>query len=1229
MQNTQQNTIDKTLALAEKLQNAIEQNISDSEKAFHHKMQKLLKNPRNKVMLIELLDRAFRSKNARVSFEFIAHILAKYGIADFFTPFERFLLCCFLGFGRFAPNFSVPFFVKHLRDDTKAMVLDSSPNFLKSHIEKRKRENNITLNVNLIGEEVLGEAESAYRIQKYEEALKSEYITYISIKITTIFSQINIIDFDYSKDEVVKRLDNLYTLALSEQKRQGIPKFINLDMEEFRDLELTVAAFMESIAKFDIKAGIVLQAYIPDSFEYLKILFEFSKKRVQSGIQPIKIRFVKGANMESEETIASQKGWALPTFSRKIDTDSNYNKMLDFILGNENFKFINIGIASHNIFEIAYAYTRVSKANAFDYFTFEMLEGMSLQCSYELSKLHNLILYAPVCDEPHFNNAIAYLVRRLDENTSEHNFMRHFFNLRANSPAYEKQKELFLKSLDGIKTLDNSTHRIQDRLKECDKGSEVKGSFFTKKFVNESDTDFVLAQNRKWALDIKAKFQHLSGLEIYPVIGTLEFKGENLAQMEVRDKIDNEKIGLAHLAGECEIKQALAVAKESNFGKKSHNEIYEILANAAQNLRQRRGELIGIAAREVGKTYAEIDAEVSEAIDFVEFYPHSLEVLKAQNPNAKFSPKGIGITIAPWNFPIGISAGTIAAPLAAGNVVIYKPSSLSMITGYKLCECFWDAGIDKDALIFLPSKGSDISAYLLGDEAVKFSILTGGEDTAYTMLKANPTLMLSAETGGKNATIVSKMADREAAIKNIIHSAFSNSGQKCSATSLLILEKEVYEDKEFRKSLVDAAASLSVGSPFVLKNKIGALAHKPNNKVLKALNELKPYEEWALPPSFVDNNEHLMRPCIKYGTRQGDFTHLTELFAPILTVMCADNLGHAIEIVNSTGYGLTAGLESLDEREWEYFHTHIEAGNIYINKPTTGAIVLRQPFGGVKKSAIGFGRKVGIYNYITQFLDITQESADNNLAQNHISQKIESLLKSKNSPSLAEGIRGWANTLDSSQESALKTALTMAKSYAYHKANEFDLTKDYVYIRGEENLFSYTKIKNLAYRVAPNDELSDILGVIIGANTLQIPLYISYERSQNVHLAKNLCNALGLKAEFSEESPKDFADKIPNFERVRYHATPNKSDVIYKNASANAKIIISPKPLINGRFELLYYHNEKSLSVSYHRYGNLGIRGVKSSIDSASCHSATSCHTEGKPEASQNRDFSLSYESSK
>ncbi|EBD1833347.1 aldehyde dehydrogenase family protein [Campylobacter upsaliensis] len=1168
--------IQKSIALAEELQSKIEQNLSASERQFHAKMQKLLNNPKNKVMLIELLDRSFRCKDKKASFELIEHTLNKFGIADFFSAFEKFLLFSFLNFGKLSPNLSVPFFISHLRNDTKAMVLDADENFLAPHITKRKNEQNITLNVNLIGEEVLGEAESQYRMQKYEEALKSSYITYISIKITTIFSQINIIDFDYSKDEVVKRLDKLYALALEEQNRQGVSKFINLDMEEFRDLELTVAAFMESVSKFDIKAGIVLQAYIPDSYEYLKKLLAFSKERVLKGMQPIKIRFVKGANMESEETIASQRGWELPTFERKIDTDSNYNKMLDLVLEDENYKYINVGIASHNIFEIAYAYTRIKEAGASESFTFEMLEGMSLQCSYELSKMHDLILYAPVCDEAHFNNAIAYLVRRLDENTSEDNFMRYFFNLKVGSKEWEEQKSLFLNALEGIKTLDNTTHRKQDRTKIQDTPS----SYITKTFTNESDTDFILSQNRLWAQNIKAKYENLSDYDVYPVAGELDFTQADLNTLEVKDKIAHRTIGTAYLAGENELKAALEVAKNSNFTQKSSDEIYGILAKVAKLMRERRGDLIGLAALETGKTFLEIDPEVSEAIDFVEFYPHSLETLQSQNPNTTFKPKGIGVTIAPWNFPVGISVGTIAAPLAAGNVVLYKPSSLSMLTGYKLCECFWDAGIPRDALIFLPAKGSDISKYILSDEAVKFSILTGGEDTAYAMLEANPTLLLSAETGGKNATIVSKFADRDSAVKNIIHSAFSNSGQKCSATSLLVLEDEVYEDEEFKKALVDAAASLAVGSPFVFKNKLGALCDKPSEKLTKAINELEAGEEWALKPTFIDDNAHLMTPGIKYGVKKGAFTHMNELFAPLLSVIRAKDLKEAIELVNATGYGLTAGFESLDEREWEYFHTHIQAGNIYINKPTTGAIVLRQPFGGVKKSAIGFGRKVGIYNYITQFMDI-EAKADTNLLDSPLANALEKLSKAS----------------DESTQATLANAALMAKSYAYHYKHEFSVARDYVNIRGEDNLFSYTRIKNLAFRVCEQDSLQDILGVIIGCHTLGLSPLVSHDSAQSsiIKELKKICKAVDLGADFVEENEEQFIAKISKFERIRYHAKADKNSPLYQATAKEAKIIIRDKPLLNGRFELLFYHNEKALSVSYHRYGNLGIRALKNS----------------------------------
>ncbi|EAJ7575490.1 bifunctional proline dehydrogenase/L-glutamate gamma-semialdehyde dehydrogenase [Campylobacter upsaliensis] len=1168
--------IQKSIALAEELQSKIEQNLSASERQFHAKMQKLLNNPKNKVMLIELLDRSFRCKDKKASFELIEHTLNKFGIADFFSAFEKFLLFSFLNFGKLSPNLSVPFFISHLRNDTKAMVLDADENFLAPHITKRKNEQNITLNVNLIGEEVLGEAESQYRMQKYEEALKSSYITYISIKITTIFSQINIIDFDYSKEEVVKRLDKLYALALEEQKKQGVSKFINLDMEEFRDLELTVAAFMESVSKFDIKAGIVLQAYIPDSYEYLKKLLAFSKERVLKGMQPIKIRFVKGANMESEETIASQRGWELPTFERKIDTDSNYNKMLDLVLEDENYKYINVGIASHNIFEIAYAYTRIKEAGASESFTFEMLEGMSLQCSYELSKMHDLILYAPVCDEAHFNNAIAYLVRRLDENTSEDNFMRYFFNLKVGSKEWEEQKSLFLNALEGIKTLDNTTHRKQDRTKIQDTPS----SYITKTFTNESDTDFILSQNRLWAQNIKAKYENLSDYDVYPVAGELDFTQADLNTLEVKDKIAHRTIGTAYLAGENELKAALEVAKNSNFTQKSSDEIYGILAKVAKLMRERRGDLIGLAALETGKTFLEIDPEVSEAIDFVEFYPHSLETLKKQNPNTTFKPKGIGVTIAPWNFPVGISVGTIAAPLAAGNVVLYKPSSLSMLTGYKLCECFWDAGIPKDALIFLPAKGSDISKYILSDEAVKFSILTGGEDTAYAMLEANPTLLLSAETGGKNATIVSKFADRDSAVKNIIHSAFSNSGQKCSATSLLVLEDEVYKDEEFKKALVDAAASLAVGSPFAFKNKLGALCDKPSEKLTKAINELEAGEEWALKPTFINDNAHLMTPGIKYGVKKGAFTHMNELFAPLLSVIRAKDLQEAIELVNATGYGLTAGFESLDEREWEYFHTHIEAGNIYINKPTTGAIVLRQPFGGVKKSAIGFGRKVGIYNYITQFMDI-EAKADTNLLDSPLANALEKLSKAS----------------DESTQATLANATLMAKSYAYHYKHEFSVARDYVNIRGEDNLFSYTRIKNLAFRVCEQDSLQDILGVIIGCHTLGLSPLVSHDSAQSsiIKELKKICKAVDLGADFVEENEEQFIAKISKFERIRYHAKADKNSPLYQATAKEAKIIIRDKPLLNGRFELLFYHNEKALSVSYHRYGNLGIRALKNS----------------------------------
>ena len=237
------------------------------------------------------------------------------------------------------------------------------------------------------------------------------------------------------------------------------------------------------------------------------------------------------------------------------------------------------------------------------------------------------------------------------------------------------------------------------------------------------------------------------------------------------------------------------------------------------------------------------------------------------------------------------------------------------------------------------------------------------------MLAHKPTMNLFAETGGKNATIVTGLADRDQAIKNVLHSAFSHSGQKCSATSLLILESEVYHDPKFREQFCDAVESLAVGSAWDLPTKIGPLIRPPSGVLESALKELEPGEEWAVKPRLqVDGNPHLVSPGVKWGVCSGSVTHCTEFFGPLLAVMEARNIVEAIDLVNATGYGLTSGLESLDDREQQRWQQHIRAGNLYVNRPTTGAIVFRQPFGGMGKSCVGPGIKAGGPNYVAPLM---------------------------------------------------------------------------------------------------------------------------------------------------------------------------------------------------------------------------------------------------------------------
>jgi RHH-type transcriptional regulator, proline utilization regulon repressor / proline dehydrogenase / delta 1-pyrroline-5-carboxylate dehydrogenase len=1188
--------MENAIHLATQWQDVATQKLSDFENTFHVKMQKLLNNPVDKVFLIELMDQSFRSHDVSRVENQIDYLFSKYGMATFFTNSERFLVFLFRHAGTYIPQISIPMFVKNIRSDTKNVVLPAEDKLLNKHLTNR-RKHDTRVNLNLIGEAVLGENESRIRIQKYKEALENPNIDYLSIKISTIYSQINSLAFEETVEALVPRLKTIYIHAKNHpyknKKGEWEHKFVNLDMEEYRDLSITVEAFKRALDDKDLldyKAGIVLQAYLPDSHLWQKDLTEWAKTRVSKGGSPIKVRLVKGANLEMEKTEASLRGWKLATYTDKIDTDSNYKIMAEYGLLPENVKAVHLGAASHNLFELAYAFELAKHYDVVDKFSLEMLEGMSEAARVAIASVsgQNVILYAPIAGKEQFTNAIAYLVRRLDENTSEDNFIRYSFGLTTDSPQWEMLKQKFVESFTNRQGLFVGQKRKQNRLDEH--WDDYKGgTFHTYEFKNEPDTDFVLECNQQWAQGIRKKWMlnQNSQIKTIPVVvGNKDVIDDH----EVVDLLDKSQIkdqvvcGRYVKANKEDLKKAVEVAKEDpdSWRKLSRHQRHELLSKVAIEVRKKRGDLIGVAAAEVGKVFTETDVEVSEAIDFLEFYSESTRYF-ANYKNLELSGKGVGLVTPPWNFPIAIPMGGVAASLAAGNTVILKPASDAVMCAYEMCLCFWNAGISKNTLQFVPCPGSLANEYLIKNKDIDFVILTGGESTAQKMLESRPQLFLSAETGGKDATIVTAMADREQAIKNVIHSAFSNSGQKCSATSLLILENEVYFDRHFQESLVDAAQSLKVGSVWDLDNKIGTLANKVSGALKQAIENLEDGESWVLKPEYANDNEYMLKPAIKWGVKEGSFCHMTELFGPVLSVMRADNLEHAVKIANQTGYGLTSGIESLDEREVEYWKKNIKAGNLYVNRGTTGAIVLRQPFGGIRKSAIGSGRKAGAFNYITQFVNFKETRKP------HVNEaKTSKLVK------LVQRFDTDSRFIDFSEDiSNLQAAL---QSYLENYENEFLKERDFFKLRGEDNFFKYLKINKVAIRICENNSLFDSMARILAAKVCGVKIHLSLEQDMNNEISQFLFRyAFKMLKEddvIKRETENDFVKCFKDVDRIMYSNENDISEMIFKKSAELLKFIVRSKPLMSGRIELLNFFEEQSVSHSYHRYGNLGRRSL-------------------------------------
>jgi RHH-type proline utilization regulon transcriptional repressor/proline dehydrogenase/delta 1-pyrroline-5-carboxylate dehydrogenase len=875
---------------------------------------RLLADPAGRRFVLALTDQVVRMRDRRRAAARFRDLVGHRGPA-FAGPIDRALMLAGAAASHVAPALVVDLVVRRLRAETGEVVLPAEDPALARHLARRRAEG-FASNVNVLGEAILGDGEARRRFELVRAALRRPDVDRISVKVSSLCSQLGAIDFDGNLARVGDRLAALY----AEAAEHGV--FVTLDMEEYRDLELTVAAFRSVLEHAPgIDAGIALQAYLPDSHAAAESLCEWALERHRRGGGRIKVRLVKGANLAMERVEAELRGWPQAPYPTKAEVDASYKRLLDTLLDDRWAGAVRVGVASHNLFDLAWALS----LDAGDRIDLEMLEGMAQpQARAVQRRAGSVVLYTPVVTREEYHAAIAYLARRLDENTSPENFLHALFTLTPDSPAFATERDRFRAAVAARTSVRTASRRRERALRPTDPDAA---------FVNEPDTDWTVPANRA-----------------------------RLAEVMAAPRGSGPADGAAPL-GVTDVDHAVAVARASRWSSTPTSERRRVLSRIADAMAAARFETLAVMAHTAVKTAVEGDPEVSEAVDFARYYGASTRTIEALVADGlTFEPLGPVVVIPPWNFPYSIPAGGVLAALAAGNPVILKPAPETLEVGALVARHCWEAGVPADALQLLPVGEDEAGKRLVTHPDVGGVILTGSYETARLFRSWRPDLRLHAETSGKNAIVVTAAADLDLAVKDLVQSAFGHAGQKCSAASLAILEASVYDDEAFRQQLADAVTTLRVGDAREPSTVVGPLIRPAEGPLAEAFARLDPGESWLVEPRQLD--ERTWTPGVKLGVAPGSWFHLTECFGPVLGVMRAPDLDTAVAWQNATPFGLTGGIHSLDEREVDRWLAAVDVGNAYVNRGITGAIVQRQPFGGRKRSVVGPTAKAGGPNYV-------------------------------------------------------------------------------------------------------------------------------------------------------------------------------------------------------------------------------------------------------------------------
>ena len=873
---------------------------------------------------------------------------------------------------------------------------------------ERMRKNNSAFTLDLLGEATLSEKEAMIYQNCYlkiinqlhdqvknwnhnpliDEDENGESIpkANISVKISSLDSQIFTVAWEESKKRIKNKLRILF------QKAIDTNTFINIDMEQYEHKNLTLEIFKELISESEFKDyphfGIVIQTYLKDSLNDLQDFCRFIKQHSS----PIHIRLVKGAYWDYELIHAKQHNWPCPIFLNKWESDLQFETCAELIL--KSYPHLRLSLGSHNIRSLAYVLSLAQDLpipkKAIE---IQTLYGMAPAINTQLIKNGwRVRQYCPIGTPI---PGMAYLVRRLLENTANESFIRSWRNnniVDLLKPPKEKNQKKFPSSASIAKYKNNTKTLIPTLFEKRDPispSSEENTSSKSKKiksggFMNTAPLDFSIASHRQKFQVAIEEWQKKLPLHI-PILINNKTKTSTEKIKRENPSYPSQTIAFVSQANKENCDQAVqqALQQFSYWSQTPVSQRCKLLISLANKLEARRYNLAALQVLEVGKSWKAADADVCEAIDFCRYYAQEMSTLEkprltdpvlGEENFYSWRARGLALVIAPWNFPLAILTGMTTACLVTGNTVLIKPAEQSSATAYELIKLLVECGLPEGVAQFLPGKGEETGAYLVEQKETELIVFTGSREVGCAILEKanqvsrhqNKLKKCIIEMGGKNAIIVDDSADLDIAVAGVLESAFEFQGQKCSACSRVLVAETI--ETLFTERLVSAIESLTIGPAEKPEAWIGpvidSLAVK---KINSYIAEGEKSAQLISKKLSCPKEGYFINPVL-FNQVPPDSPLLTEeIFGPVLVLISFKSLEEAIGIANNTEFALTGGFYSRSPSRIETVKQKLQVGNLYINRNCTGALVKRHPFGGFKMS--GLGHKAGGPDYLTQFMN--------------------------------------------------------------------------------------------------------------------------------------------------------------------------------------------------------------------------------------------------------------------